>query len=225
MRSRPLTLPSGHSRCRRDESLLISVIVSVKEMRTLSAHDDEAPSAAARQWIPGSAAATLINIAGLLVVPAGFALYFTLWAGGRTAGGGSFDIVQLLLGIAVTLALIIALLIIHEAMHAAAMRVFSARPQLGVTWMGGILPAVYCIAPGARFSQLQYLAVALAPLVIVGGGCAITVAVVPFGGWLVLPAAVHLAGCVGDVALAFTAVRQPAGTRIEELPAGLQFTH
>lgn len=192
--------------------------------RVLSGHDHEVPDASARQWIPGRTAAALINIIGVLVVPAGFVFYFFLWARGRAAGGGSFDMVQLLLGIAVTLALIAVLLIVHEAMHAVAMRVFGARPQVGLTRIGGRIPAVYCIAPGARFSKPQYLAIALSPLVVIGGGCALIVAFVPFGGWLVLPAAVHLAGCVGDVALAFTGLRQPPGTLIEELPAGLQFS-
>lgn len=192
--------------------------------RVLSTHDHEAPDASARQWIPGRTTAALINIIGALAVPAGFVLYFFLWARVRAAGGGSFDMVQLLLGIAVTLALIAMLLIVHEAMHAVAMRVFGARPQVGLTRIGGKIPAVYCIAPGQRFTKPQYLAVALAPLVVIGGGCALVVAFVPFGGWLVLPAAVHLAGCVGDVALAFTAIRQPPGTLIEELPAGLQFS-
>ena len=192
-------------------------------MRALSAPDHEPPHAAARQWIPGRTAAAVINIAGVLVVPAGFVLNFFLWARSRAAGGGSFDMAHLLLGIAVTLALITVLLIAHEAAHAAAMRVFGSRPQVGLTRIGGKIPAVHCIAPGARFSRLQYLAIALAPLVVTGGGCALIVAVVPFGGWLVVPGAVHLAGGVGDVALAFTAIRQPPGTLIEELPAGLQF--
>lgn len=195
----------------------------VKEMRALSAPDHEPPGAAARQWIPGRTAAALVNIIGVFVVPAGFVLYFFLWARGRAAGGGSFGIAQLLLGIAVTLALIAVLLVAHEAMHAVSMRVFGARPQVGLTRIGGKIPAVYCIAPGTPFSRLQYLAIALAPLVVIGGGCALIVAVVPFGGWLVVPAAVHLAGCVGDVVLAGAALRQPPRTLIEELPAGLKF--
>ncbi|QIN29961.1 DUF3267 domain-containing protein [Brevibacterium luteolum] len=193
-------------------------------MRALSAPDHQPPDAAARQWIPGRTAAALINIIGALVVPAGLVFYFFLWARGRAAGGGSFDMAQLLLGIAVTLALIAILLGIHEAMHAVTMRVFGARPQVGLTRIGGMIPAVYCIAPGARFSKPQYLAIALAPLVVIGGGCALIIAVVPSSGWLVLPAAVHLAGCVGDVVLAGAALRQPPETLIEELPAGLQFS-
>ena len=194
-------------------------------MRARNSDDLEAPGRPAREWIPGRTAAALINIIGVLVAPAGFALYFFLWAHSRSAGGGSFGIVQLLLGIVAALALFAVLLVAHEAMHAVGMRVFGARPQVGLTRIGGKIPAVYCIAPGARFSKPQYLAIALAPLVVIGGGCALVVAFVPFGGWLVLPAAVHLAGCVGDVALAFTALRQPPGTRIEALPAGREFSH
>lgn len=93
-------------------------------MSALSAPDHRTPGAAARQWIPGRTTAALINIIGARVVPAGFVLYFLLWARGRATGGGSFDIVQLLLGIAVTRALIAILLVVHEAMHAVAMRLF-----------------------------------------------------------------------------------------------------
>lgn len=192
-------------------------------MRALGSDDCEAPGRPAREWIPGRTAAAVINIIGVLAVPAGLTLHFFLWARGQSAGGWSFDIVQLLIGIAVTVVLTAILLVVHEAVHAVGMRIFGARPTFGFTRIGGKIPVAYCIAPGQRFTKSQYVIIALAPLVLLGGGCALIVAVVPFGGWLVLPAAVHLAGCAGDAALVFTALRQPPGTLIEELPAGLKF--
>ncbi|WP_264299146.1 hypothetical protein [Brevibacterium aurantiacum] len=38
-----------------------------------------------------------------------------------------------------------------------------------------------------------------------------------------VPAAVHLGGCVGDIALAWVAARQPRGTQVEDMKAGMRF--
>jgi hypothetical protein len=44
-----------------------------------------------------------------------------------------------------------------------------------------------------------------------------------WGGWLVLPAAFHLSGCIGDFAMVAMVARQPRNTTIEDLPNGVRF--
>lgn len=122
-----------------------------------------------------------------------------------------------------TLLLSLALMILHEGVHALVMVCFGGTPRFGATMIGKVIPALYCTAPGTRFTQTQYLVVALAPLVVLGAACAIVVAVVPLGGWLVVPAAVHLSGCVGDIVLAWVAARQSTGTRVEDLKSRMRF--
>jgi hypothetical protein len=40
---------------------------------------------------------------------------------------------------------------------------------------------------------------------------------------VVLPSAVHLSGCAGDIAMVWVAARQPRGTTIEDLQTGVRF--
>lgn len=177
-----------------------------------------------REWHPGSRAVVFMNIAGLVLFAVGLAAYASAWSGGRGSGSFAFSGSELLLGIAMTLVLSFALMVVHEGVHALAIWGFGGAPRFGATMIGKVIPALYCTAPGKQFTKAQYLVVALAPLVALGGACAVAVAYVPLGGWLVLPAAIHLSGCVGDIALAWVAARQPQGTRIEDLKSGMRFS-
>ena len=76
---------------------------------------------------------------------------------------------------------------------------------------GGFLPYVYTTAPGHLFTRTGYVVVALAPSVILIALTAALVGWTPSGGWMVVPAAFHLAGCVGDWWLVGLAGHQPAG--------------
>jgi hypothetical protein len=52
---------------------------------------------------------------------------------------------------------------------------------------------------------------------------ALSVALLPHGGWLVVPAAMHPGGCIGDFTMAYVVARLATGTRVEDLKSGMRF--
>ncbi len=84
------------------------------------------------------------------------------------------------------------------------------------------MPAFYATSVGHRFTRAQYLGVAAAP--------AIAISVVgfllcfqPWGGYLIVPLAIHLGGCVGDAFAFWRVLREPPGTTFEDLRDGIRF--
>lgn len=115
------------------------------------------------------------------------------------------------------------LLVLHELVHALAMRRMGAAPSFGADILLKIAPVLYTTAPGHQFSRREYLVVALAPMVVVSGLGAVWVAMGPFGKELVQPLALHLGGCIGDVWVAGLILREPADTTFEDRPDGVTF--
>lgn len=113
------------------------------------------------------------------------------------------------------------LLVLHELVHALAMRRMGAAPSFGADILLKIAPVLYTIAPGHRFSRREYLVVALAPMIVVSGLGAVWVAIGPFGGELVPPLALHLSGCIGDLWMAGVILGQPAETTFEDRRDGV----
>lgn len=165
-----------------------------------------------------------MNLAALLVAVLGMAGYGAL-AITRHQPAESFVIAgaDLLLGLLGMAAAVVGLVVSHEGIHGLAMLPFGARPSFGVgVGGGGFLPYVYTTSPGHLCTRTGYMVVALAPSLLL---IVVTVALVgwaPFGGWLAVPAAFHLGGCVGDWWLVTVAGRQPAGSRFEDLHDGLR---
>ena len=92
----------------------------------------------------------------------------------------------------------------------------------GATFRIGVMPALYATARGHRFTRGQYLTVAVAP--------AVTISLLGFvacfsqwGGYLILPLAFHLGGCVGDGFAARRVLGEPRGTEFEDLRDGIRF--
>jgi hypothetical protein len=126
-------------------------------------------------------------------------------------------IVELVLLLVVTAGL----LVLHEFLHALAMRRLGAAPSVGADILLKIAPVLYTTAPGHLFSRREYLVVALAPIVLVSGLGAAWVAMWPFGKELVQPLALHLGGCIGDLWIAGLILRGPADATFEDLRDGV----
>src|SRR5207244_1293731 len=73
------------------------------------------------------------------------------------------------------------------------------------------LPELYTTAPGHVFDRMQYVSVAVAPALVLSA-LGFVACLSPFGGYLVVPLAIHLSGCVGDAHATLRTLRQPAGT-------------
>jgi hypothetical protein len=171
-----------------------------------------------REWSVGRSTGTAWTILSFALFVAGLLVYGAV----HGSGSVSLDVGQILLGFLVTLALMIGVLIAHEGVHGIVMRRFGAEPEYGLIRYGPLPIALYCTAPGHRFTRMQYVAVAMAPLVTIALPGLAAVAWLPNGGWLVVPLAFHLSGCVGDLGMTGVVLREPAGTLIEDQRAGMR---
>jgi hypothetical protein len=130
----------------------------------------------------------------------------------------SADLIQVVL----VYLLIICLMWAHEGVHGIFMLVFGARPQFGVLHIGPVPYAFYTTDPGHRFTRRQFLLILLAPLVILGL-LGIPLCTLPFGAYLVVPFALHLGGCIGDIAISWHVLKYPRTVICEDLRDGVRF--
>jgi len=173
-------------------------------------------------WLPDTAAAVAWNVAGLVITVAGLALFAlpVLIRSGSGPGSGSieFGLVDVLL-VAI---LSVVVLPVHEALHGLVMLGFGVRPTFGVMMVGHVMPALYTTAIGHEFTRAQYLVVAAGPMVVISVvGFLATFA--PWGGLLVVPLALHLGGCVGDLAAVRRTLREAPTTTCEDMRDGVRF--
>ena len=172
------------------------------------------------EWRPGGSTLTTWSVVGVAATALGvplFALPSILRAG---QAGGSFRVglVDVLLIVALTAVLVIA----HEAIHGLVMLAFGARPRFGFVLVGRVMPALYTTSERHRFTRGQCLIVAASP--------ALTISLFGFwacfgswAGYLILPLAIHLGGCVGDGFASWRVLREPPGTECEDLRDGIRF--
>ncbi|MDO5502010.1 MAG: DUF3267 domain-containing protein, partial [Actinomycetia bacterium] len=134
--------------------------------------------------------------------------------------------------LATTVVVSVLSLVAHEGLHGIVMAMFGARPQFGAGRMetpevdgkkGAKVPYLFATAPGHHFTPTQMNIVALAPTFIVSAAFLVAIAALP-GPWaagLVLPAGLHLSGCVGDWQVVALMRQQPAGTSVEDTRDGM----
>jgi hypothetical protein len=111
----------------------------------------------------------------------------------------------------------IAILPIHEAVHAAVILALGGRPTFGLK-----LPlAAYTTAPGQLFTRDGYRVIALAPLVaLTAAGVVLTLLTPNLGILLLLGFAGNVAGAVGDLAAAGQLRALPKSALIEDTATG-----
>src|SRR5216683_8326685 len=165
-------------------------------------------------WRPGRAEATIWNVFALVLIALGLPLFALPSVLRHGPAGASFRIG--LTEILVVVALTALLLVVHEGIHGLVMLAFRARPTFGVVLVGGVLPALYATSVGHRFSRGQYLTVAAAPAVIISV-LRFLLCFGPWGGYLIVPLAIHLGGCVGDGFACWRVLRERPGTGLEDL--------
>lgn len=175
------------------------------------------------EWAPDTKIATLMNIAGLVVTLGaifGFAALYSI----VNPGVHSFEISARELGLlAGSVLLVVILMVVHELLHGFALRTLGEKPRYGVTMVGGVMPAFYCTAPGARLSKTGFTYVALLPGIVLAILPALYIlAGLPLAGWLVVPAGVLFGGAIGDWFMTYKALRAPQGSRIEDVKDGLR---
>ncbi len=169
---------------------------------------------------PGSSAAVSWTVLGAAVTVLGVGLFAfpSILRAGPAGATFQIGLVDILLVVALTAVLVV----VHEAIHALVMLGFGARTRFGAILVGRVLPAVYATAEGHHFTRGQYLTVAAAPAVAVSV-LGFVACLGPWAGWLIVPLAVHLGGCIGDGSACWRALREPSGTECEDLRDGIRF--
>lgn len=172
------------------------------------------------EWIPGTKEGIALNLGAAVLSVLGLVLFTALYIAVRASEGG-FTVG--LGGLALLIVAIVLVMIIHEGVHGIAMAVFGARPRFGAQLTARVMPVLYCTATGVLFTKAQFLVIALAPFVVLNLVLAGLIGWMPGGGWLVVPAALHLGGCIGDLWMAVLVARLPTGTMVEDLRSGMRF--
>jgi hypothetical protein len=177
-----------------------------------------------RLWERSRAATTWLGLAGLLTFPVAASLLGWLYLATHPTPGvigvsGELGVVLL---VVMLLVLCAVAAVVHELVHALAMVVVGHRPQLKLD----TIPYVRISADGQGegFSRPTFVWVKLAPAVLVTVALVAGVAVGPYAGWLIVPAAFHLTASKMDIAYALAALREPAGTLCRVTDDGLEFT-
>lgn len=181
---------------------------------------DPKPEPAVIDWRPGTSSGIAWNVVSIVIAVAGLFLFAlpVVLRSGSVSGSFQFGLVDLLLVVALTALLMVS----HEAIHGLAMLGFGARPAFGSMLVGHVVPALYATAEGHQFARSQYLVVAAAPAVAISV-LGFLACFGPWAGYLIVPLAIHLGGCVGDGFAILRALREPSTTTCEDLRDGIRF--
>lgn len=177
-----------------------------------------------REWTPDASVERRLALVSVVVLFLAVVLHTLLWAAPRGVTGLVLGLWPAVLAVVVSVVLVMVIVVVHELIHGLVIVLCGGRPTFGAGRSeSGAVAFFYTTALGHLFTRTQYAAVALAPLVVLGALLAWWTASGPWAGYVVVPAAVHLAGCVGDVGLTVLAWRQPDGTLIEDRKVGVAF--
>ena len=146
------------------------------------------------------------------------ALFHAGFLEGIGAALGNASVVQFLMEmIGCTVVFILA----HELVHGAFFWIYSgSRPRFGLR-----AGYAYAAAPGWFFPRQQYLVIALAPLILLSILGMILVAIVPAGALvsILVGMVANAAGAIGDLWIAFLAIRDCRKLFIEDFGDGMNF--
>lgn len=175
------------------------------------------------EWIPSRQDTARWTLYSIILLVVGVVVFTGIWGWRWGESAVSLAGSRLLVGLVVTLVLVAGSLVLHEWVHGQAIRAFGGTPHYGATMVAKVMPAFYCTSPGHLFTRRQFVVVALAPFVVISLLSAAVILLWPWGGWLVIPTAFHLSGCVGDFAMVARVARLAPGTLVEDRITGLRF--
>lgn len=175
------------------------------------------------EWVPGKGLGILMNLLGLvltLLALTGYAIIYSF----HHPEPVSFIIGLKELGtVLLTVLIVVVCMVVHELIHGLALKTLGYQPKYGATLVGGVLPALYCTAPGVVMSKLHFTYIALLPGVVLALVPAVWIGLdLPAAGWFIAPAGILLGGAIGDVFMTIRALNSPAGTKVEDMREGLR---
>lgn len=148
-------------------------------------------------------------------------LYVSVTDPGTTSiGGESLEFRAIAIGTVGTFLLVAGVVVLHELVHAAVIRHYGGDVSFGLGLAGVVLPYAY-VTTTLRLSRNQFVAVALAPLVVITAvGFAVMVALETL--WLLVPLAFNVGGAIGDLWMTGILLRYPRHVSVEDSVTGLR---
>ncbi len=136
---------------------------------------------------------------------------------GKTSGSLSWSLVLLVIGANVLAYLIV--LAIHEGLHGLVFALMGGRPVFGTK-----LPfALYCGAPNQLFTRNAYLAVGLAPFVVISLAGILLILLAPgLAPYVQLALIGNFSGAAGDLWAARVLLRQPPSVLVQDTATGFE---
>jgi hypothetical protein len=175
-------------------------------------------------WERSRAADVVLGLAGLLTFPVAALLlgwlYLSTHAGPSRVGFSGAVGILLVVGILLASCAVTAL--VHELIHALAMLAVGHTPRLHVASAPHLRLSLD--RQQAPYGRGAFVLVNLAPVVLVTAALIVGVALGPYAGWLIVPAAFHITASKMDIAYSLVALRQRAGTRCLIGENGLELT-
>lgn len=147
-----------------------------------------------------------------------FGLVFALF--GRTPPGS-----EATFNAPVVAVMIVAVLVLHQLLHAAVARALGGRPRFDLDVVQWIFPVMFVRVTGQQFSRTQYLAYLLAPLILLSLAGVAGMLIDHRAAMLILPLAFNTGMSMQDIWMAWVVWRQPAGTVVEGQPDGFRLFH
>lgn len=177
-----------------------------------------------RLWERSRAAEVLLGLTGLLAFPVTALLLGWLYLATHPTPGrvGYAGEVGILVVVALLLLGCLVVAAAHEAIHALAMLAVGHTPRLHFETTP--YPLLSLDRREAVYGRGRFVLVTLAPVVLLTALLVVGVAIGPYAGWLIVPAAFHVTASKMDVAYSIVALRQPAGTQCRIGEDGLEFT-
>ena len=112
--------------------------------------------------------------------------------------------------------------VLLEWLHGITMKIFGAKPQYGIKWKQLLF---YATCPGHAFHRNQYVAVALAPLVVLSLLFVLGIWLLSGTGWVALLGicgVLNASGAIGDIWMSGIALRYPTAAYIVDEQDGMR---
>jgi hypothetical protein len=158
----------------------------------------------------------VLALVPLLIMLVWMAIWWVIVSVGRAPSAG-LDIPWLV----AIVAIILIVLPIHELLHGLTISYFGHHATYGMKLSKGVL---YATSENALFRRNEYIAVALAPLVVITLGAKILMLIVPQGlaYYIALAAVLNAGGAVGDLWSVSLLVRYPASVLVRDEADGFR---
>ena len=113
------------------------------------------------------------------------------------------------------LGVLVAVIVVHEALHGVGFRLFGGRPKFGLAF-ASTFPVAYAACPGRRFTRGQFLVIGALPVVVIDAVAIALGAFAPLASLGAAAIAINSAGAVADLWTIALLLQSPPGSLFED---------